>query len=169
MTTEDLTPETPPAVSPGPPKFALEKLSPEQVNIMWPAFQSAIKASLPPTEVTDDPAAMNNVLAAVMKGELQVWIATKRGEDSCYVYGGAVTQITGPSVTGVKNLWLYSLFIHELPPAPLVGVIVEALREYARANACKRMFGASNNEVILKLVVKHLGGNADYRLIEMEV
>lgn len=150
------------------PVLALEPLSPQQVNLMWPQLEAAIKASLPPSEVTDAPGAMNNVLVAVMKGELQVWIATKRTEGSCYVYGGAVTQVTQPTVTGVRNLWIYSLFIHELPPAPLVGKIIEELREFARVNGCKAIFALTNNPVIEKLV-KHLSGTTDYRLVRLEV
>jgi len=165
-----MTNETQPAPSPSlvKPVLALEPLSSEQVNVIWPQLEPAIKASLPPTEVSDDPGAMNNVLAAVMKGELQVWIATKRGEGTCYVYGGVVTKMTSPAISAVKSLWIYSLFINELPPAPLVGTIIETLREFARQNGCKTIFAITNNLVIEKLV-KHLAGTTDYRLVRLEV
>ena len=166
-----MTNETQQALSPSPvkPVLALEPLSPQQVNVMWPQMQAAIKASLPPTEVTDEAGAMNGVLVAVMKGELQVWLATKRdGDSSVRVFGGVVTQITGPSVSGIKSLWIYSLFIHELPPTQLVGKMLDTLKDFARASGCKGIFAFTNNEAIRKLV-DHLHGNTDYRLVSLEV
>ena len=165
-----MTNETPQAVSPSPPKptLALEPLSPEQVNLMWPQLKPAIKASLPPTEVTDESGAMNGVLVAVMKGELQVWIATKRDESSVRVFGGVVTKMTAQSISASKSLWIYSLFLHELPPTQLIGKMLDTLKDYARMNGCKSIFAITNNEVIRKLV-DHLHGSTDYRLVRLEV
>ena len=140
--------------------LGLEYLTPEQVNLAWPSLKPAIKASLPPPDVTDEANAMNNVLAAIMRGELQVWLATRRAEGSAHIYGGVVTQIMAPGVTGVKNLWLYALFIHELPPTRLIGTMLDTLRAFARQNGCRSIFAMTNNDVIEKLT-KHLHGTTD--------
>ena len=169
MTNPDAPTETPPAVLPNPPKFALEPFSPEQVNLMWPQLESAIKASLPPTEVTDEAGAMNGVLVAVMKGDLQVWIATKRDGESIQLYGGIATTIKNDALgAGIRRLWIYAVFLHDPPPRDLVGVIVDTLRAFAKLNGCKSIFAITNNPVIEKLV-KHLGGTTDYRLVRLEV
>lgn len=161
---------TPTETPPDPPKFALEPLSAQQVNLMWPTLKPAIKASLPPTDKTDEAGAMNNVLVAVMKGELQVWIATKRDGESIQPYGGIVTSITkdAPLDAGIRHLWIYAVFLHDAAPRDLVGVIVETLRAFAKLNGCKSIFAITNNPVIEKLV-KHLHGATDYRLVRLEV
>lgn len=156
------------ALCPNPHKLGLERLTPDQVNLMWPQLRPAIRASLPPSEVSDGPGAMNNVLVAIMHGTLQVWIATQRTEGSVRVFGGVVTQMTAPTVTGPRNLWLYSLFIHELPPTQLIGKMLDTLKDYARENGCRGIFAITNNDVIRKLV-DHLHGDTDYRLVRLEV
>lgn len=160
---------TPTETPPDPPKFALEPLSAQQVNLMWPQLKPAIKASLPPTDKTDEAGAMNNVLVAVMKGELQVWIATKRDGESIQPYGGIVTSIVNGAIdAGIRHLWIYAVFLHDAPPRDLVGVIVETLRAFAKLNGCKDIFAITDNKDIMRLV-EGLNGATDYRLVRLEV
>ncbi|MCX5769170.1 MAG: hypothetical protein NTZ09_02675 [Candidatus Hydrogenedentes bacterium] len=44
----------------------------------------------------------------------------------------------------------------------------DAPKDYARQNGCKSIFAITNNPVIEKLV-KHLGGDTEYRLVRLEV
>lgn len=138
-----------------------------QLSVLWDAVQPQIRASLP---VTADPsdAAMNNVHAALLRDEMQLWIGMSVRGDRVHVYGGMVTHPTLEVATGCRNLWIFALFIEDNPPLGLIREAQRVLSGFARARQCNRIVAVTRNDWVLKLT-ELAGGDTSMRLVSVEV
>jgi len=138
-----------------------------QLGVLWDAVKTQIRASLPVTADQSDEV-MNNVHAALLRDEMQLWIGMGLRGDQVHVYGGLVTNPTLEVATGCRNLWIYALFIEDNPPVGLVREGQRTLAAFARARRCNRIVAITRNEWVLKLT-ELAGGDTSVRFVSVEV
>ncbi len=141
----------------------LIKLLPNQVADHWEPIKSAIKASLPPvSQGAEDH--MENVLNLLLIGDMHCWISyTSEGR----VDNIATTQVIHDSVTGNKNLLIYSVFGFDVDQRSWAEGI-QALIKYARSEGCDNIVGYTNVSSIVKFI-QRIGGSAEYTFISIPV
>jgi len=145
-------------------KVLLVKLTIDQVSSHWSGvLLPAIRASLPPT-VYDSNAVDSKLLESALTGKLSCWVAV----DDQEIVGVVTTTVTEDECTGVRNLWIYSIYgftnIHE-------DVWVECLKTvvlYARSVGCHRVLGYTNAPHVVKWSEK-LGARTNSVLVEFDL
>ena len=143
--------------------FKLAVLSPEQVTEDWEAIEFAISESLPPDELAL-PTTLDAVYKGLMAGQYECLMFFKN--DTPYTTLILRYQVNEFSVT--KQLFIYSMYSY----VPITNTdwfrIFTLLRDRAVANKCDKILAYSNVARVFE-IVKSLGGNIDFRLIQLEV
>ena len=141
----------------------LIKLLPDQVNRHWEPIRYALLVSLPPTARVDRE---NNILKALLSGEMDAWVATRDARP----VGVLVTTLTMDGASETKNLLVYALASLDETILPddvwLEGI--EQLRKYAESKGCHRIIGYTESSRIAQMIQK-VGGQARYTFVSVDV
>ncbi len=139
------------------------KLQPEKVSKHWSQFEHYIGESLAPTGI-NDLRYRNNVLQAIIRGNLDVWLATENGKAVAVL----TTCVARDDMAGTRCLEIYSLCgIREISPKTYLEGI-KILKAYAKACKCHKIIGYTVLPGLMKFI-KKLGGKARLTLLELEV
>jgi len=145
-------------------EYLLLKMLPEQVSDSWEKFAPLIEKSLPPV-VADRRKRMSNVLRAILKEELIVWVYYDSNENERYV---TTTQIRTDEISLSKNLLIYSLTgLGKVNPTEITNGI-KTLKRYAKGNGCNTIIGYVNDLGIMRLLEQQ-GADAEFAFLQLEV
>ena len=110
------------------------------------------------------PEALRNILRSLLGGELQCWIVSNNSE----VHGYALTTIAEDNISKSKFLNIYDIFAFRELTKETSADMISALKEFAKANNCKKITAYSNIVKIVGLAEAH-GFNSDIRFLILEV
>lgn len=145
-------------------RHSMVKLLPDQITAQWDGLvKQSIMMSLPTTvPVTEE--VLSNVLSALLAGRLICWVLTRDGK----VMAMTTTAIVVDSVSGVRNLLVYSIAAFSTVSDATWRWVFVRMARYARRAGCYKITACTNNSRVLD-IVKKLGGKTNVRLIELEV
>lgn len=139
----------------------LIRFTPEQVTKFWPAIEPGIAMALPPG-ISNNPEAMNNVLASILVGSSDCWMSYERNADgNAVVNGTVITQITKDE-SGTRNLLLYAVYGIGIANVAQWREGYEVLKKWAIANGCANIVAYTEVPELCNIVTR-LGGNANWR------
>ena len=141
-----------------------------QVVDYWPILQLTATEALPPYVVADENV-INNIMSALLRGQMQGWVVVEREEGRpVRLIAAVITEICVDEIAGARNLMVYALY-----GAAPEGVslkhwfdIKNSLAKYAACNGCKKLVAYSNSDAAIK-VVKKMGGQVEYRFLSLDL
>lgn len=135
----------------------LLKLLPEQVSDRWQALKDGIEASLPVVN-DEDPEKMNNILAAILTGDVQCWVSYRELED-LKKQGVALvlTTTVDDRLTNTRSLLLYLVWAWEKTQASDWIEGFQALTKFAKLMKCNRLISYTDDEKVIKIAEKFNG------------
>ena len=141
----------------------LLKLMPEQVSEYWDGIKFAVEEALPPV-VGETPEKMNNILMALLNGEMDCWVSYRKEESG--VVGFVITTITHDSCSDTTNLLLY--VIYGMDQTKGVDWIegYQALRKFALSKGCHRIIGYTTSDKVIK-IAKKFGNDSVFSFISI--
>jgi len=146
----------------------LIKLAPHDVTRFWGELKRAALAAVPPT-TSDLEEHTNNVLAAIVKGDLECWILAEEGSDpERLAKGVAFIGTVLDSFSMTKNLLIYGIFSYERVSVKLWADGLTTLRGEAKRKGCNLIIAYTSEPRVLE-IVKMLGGDTSTTLITLEV
>ncbi len=146
----------------------LIKLASQDVTRLWGELKRAAVAAVPP-HVSDMEEHTNNVLASILRGDLECWILTEVGDNPDRLAKGVVfvgTVIDSFSMT--KNLLIYGVFSYERVAMDLWREALKTLKEEAKRKGCNLIIGYTAEQRMLD-IARQLGGDTSTTLIMLEV
>lgn len=148
----------------------LALMTPEAISRTWPDLRAAIEKALPPlSNPIESIDRMSNILESLLVGKLHCYAIYKMLEDQPYAFGIVVVSILTSIESDKKNLLIYALYAHpKYVTGDYADKFVNKMKEVARGNDCKAIIAYTTSKMIIDNFVR-LGGNADYRLLSMEV
>ena len=143
----------------------LVKLLVSQVVDNWDTIWYAIRTTeIQEANASDEKEIENVVLESIVKGELEVYYAIRRGE----LIGILALKEDYEYITMTKNLLIFSLFGVRAITMENWILGITALRKIAKAKMCSNIVAQTSNKKIIE-VTKALGGDASWTLIKLEV
>lgn len=146
------------------------RLKAEAIADNWPVLRGPIEVSLPPLTVpTESYNRMTNILGCLLAGTLECHIFFKVIKGETFVYGLTVLAVgrniedTGDHML-IYAAWGHTKYLFENGLMQCLGLI----RKYAYGRGCKAIITYSANPFVIRCI-KEAGGNADYRLLTLEV
>lgn len=140
----------------------LVKFLPEQVANHWEEIKAAIKISA--VDLGEDPEEMNRILDKILYGSMTCWISvdssTKRFD------GVLTTTILDDDIKGCKNVLIYSLTSLGNTSMESWNEALKTLQDYTKGLGAKRLIAYSKEPLICRFV-QSIGGNCDFRLLEL--
>ena len=144
----------------------LIRLLPEQVSEHWVVIRRAVRRSLPPTTYGSD-RRDSNILNNLLIGRMVCWV----GRDKVGVKLIILTNVVGDSITGVKNLQIYSMF------NPSKRILeeddwidgMETMKRYARDRDCYRVVAYSKVPRVIEMSRDKLGADVSNIFMTFEV
>ena len=141
----------------------LVKLLPDQVAKNWPAIRKVIEIALPPiSKGAED--RMNKVLEAIINNHAHCWFSYNKNEQ---LDGVMVTSFLSDEITGIQNLLIFSVYSLNIERRSWLEGI-RTLIKFAKGNGCSQIVAYTNIDSIIKFV-EHLGGSADFRLLQIPI
>lgn len=121
------------------------RLQPDQVTAFWEAIKHGmIVANKIPSD--QEQAYCTKTLENILSDKAQVWVGYFNREGQRTICGLGVTQIMEDGVTGMKMLFLHTLYAYRPLPDEVVDDIIPTLRAYAKEIGCVKMLGATTNK-----------------------
>ena len=146
----------------------LIKLGTQDVTKLWGELKRAAVASIPPT-TSNLEQHTNNVLAAIMRGDIDCWVIVSREGDPKRAAKGVVfTGLVVDSFSMTKNMLINGVFSYERIDMSLWADGLETLRKDAKRKGCHLIIGYTSIPRMID-IVKSLGGNTETTLITLEV
>lgn len=126
----------------------LIRLTGEQIAKFWKSeIKEAIREALPMMPADSD-LVMNNVLRELLSDRLQCWVVTS-GEDNKPL-GICTTQVTLDSITGEKNMLIYTTYAFDGFPKFLWEANYLQLAGIAKELGCARIYCYSDNPIVIE-------------------
>lgn len=146
----------------------LIKLASQDVTRLWGELKRTAVAAVPP-HVSNLEEHTNNVLAAIIRGDLDCWVLMEDGDNPERV-AKAVTFVgtVMDSFSMTKNLLIYGVFSYERVRMDLWRDGLATLRAEAKRKGCNLIIGYTAEPRILE-IVNALGGSTSTTLIMLEV
>ena len=151
------------------PKFRLNRLPSERVVQWWPDLAERVRAACPPPNSSENPNAVNSVLAAVIEGSCQIWLWLKRSEEKTDVQGIVVTQRFAPTISSRSHLWVAGCSFGTPPTPEQFQEIMSKLKKFARACGCENVVLMTDNRPDILAMADSLKANTEYRLLQFPV
>lgn len=127
----------------------IARLTPEQVANGWKDVKHALEVSLP-MEEGDSPAKYNNILTALLSGEMQAWASWRSDPDgNPRITGLIVSRILRDDITDTRNILVYAIYSIDTTRDEWIGGM-QAFFDYAQSNGCSRVIGYTKVESMLK-------------------
>lgn len=146
----------------------LIKLATHKVTRLWGELKRAAVTAVPPT-VSNLEEHTNNVLAAIIRGDLECWLLAEEGGNPERLAKGVVfTGTVMDSFSMTRNLLIYGVFTYERVSMGLWKDGLETLRKEAKRKGCNLIIGYTSEPRILE-IVNMLGGNTSTTLVMLEV
>ena len=146
----------------------LVKLSVDGVTKLWGELKRAAVMAVPPN-VSDLEEHTNNVLAAILRGDLECWIiADEEGSPDRRAKGIAFTGTVMDSFSMTKNLLIYGVFSYERVSMRLWREGLETLRKEAEKRGCRYIIGYTSEPRMIE-IANMLGGDTSTILVRLEV
>ena len=142
----------------------LLELTHEQVAKFWPLISKAIDEALPPI-VKRSLDTKEKILSEFYNDRLIALLAVEDEEYSPYALIVAKPMVE--DITGTRTFLIYILYAYKKVPITLWEKGYEDMRKLLKGKYDK-ILGYTNREEAISLV-KHLNGDASWRLIELEV
>lgn len=151
-------------------ELLLTLMTPEAISRTWPDLRAAIEIALPPlSNPLENVDRMSGILESLLIGKLHCHAIYKVVEDQPYAFGIVITSIINAVDSDAKNLLIYVLYAHpKYVTGDYADKFIEKIKEFARANGCKALIAYTTIPELINNFIR-LGGNADYRLLTMEV
>jgi hypothetical protein len=145
------------------------RMRPQLISKHWPELRAQLERALPPFTY-GDPARMNNMLAELLNGGMQLWVALaeREGTPGAVYVGVMATTISEDECSRVRNLLVYALAGVRFMADEIWAAGLAALRKFAAAQGCHRIVAFSDSERVVEQW-QRLGGAAQYRFLTLEV
>ena len=144
----------------------LLRVFPEQVERAWETIAPMMAQSLPP-EVAVSREILTNNLAAVLREDLQVWIAVEdeHAEQKDYL-AMMSTCIWEDPVSCIRSLMVYHLYvIDRKTPVPVWKEAIAQLKRYGETRGCSRLVGFVGENKAYKRFLEQVGGDLSTNLV----
>lgn len=145
----------------------LSRLDGVQAAKFWPVLGSGFMRSLPPGAIPNEETS-NNLLVGVLSKRYDCWIFQLKRNDKQRFAGGFLCEVSVEPVTGTRALVIYSLFNLFMMSDEEWARGFELLRLAAKRYKCSTVRAFSKHPSVIKLIERN-GGNADMRVVELEV
>lgn len=152
-----------------PTAFRLSRLPSERVVQWWPDLAVRVRAACPPPNSTENPNAVNTVLAAVIEGQCQIWLWLRRSEGKTDVQGIVLTQRFAPTISSRTHLWIEGCAFDTPPTPEQFQEIMSKLKKFARACGCDCVVLMTDNKLDILAMAESLNANTEYRLLQFPV
>jgi len=139
------------------------QLASDQCAAYWEDIKNVVLASMP-SFADRSPDGLNQVLANLLDGHAQAWVAL----DANVVVATAVTIIQTDTITGIRNLLIYALAGYGNIREEIWKDGIEALKSFAKAQGCYKVIAFSSVPRILT-IAEGLGVNCSARVLEWEI
>jgi len=141
----------------------LLRLLPDQAARYWDSVKAALLAAPPPaSRMTEE--GLNEILAYLLVGNMQCWVAYRKSETGPVVEGIALTTVIMDLCSKTKNLLLYCVYAYPKTEMRAWAEGRDALRKYAISLGCANIIGYSKEER-WRGVTERLGGEIAYMII----
>lgn len=129
----------------------LARMRNDKVHEYWDEIAPVLIDSFAPHLVLSD-VALNNVLASIMRDEMQVWILHEDNEDKTILAIG-ITQLVCDQATGTKNLLVYALKHYvDVVPMKYWTQGLNILKDFARKESLHNVIAYSTNQAVAKIL-----------------
>ena len=148
----------------------LIQLLPEQISKYWDELERAFLEALPDIAERNQKS-MNNMLAFILAGGMQVWISVPRmeiDENALDIRSVLATKFVEDEVSRTFSLDIYALYNYKDMSFKEWREDLEALKKFARAHYCSRIIGRSSVPGLIA-ISKKMGANTDYTLISFDL
>lgn len=152
-----------------PTKFRLNRLPSERVVQWWPDLAVRVRAACPPPNSTENPNAVNTVLAAVIEGSCQIWLWLRRSEGETDVQGILLSQRFAPTISSRTHLWIEGCSFDTPPTPEQFQEILSKLKKFARACGCDCVVLMTDDRPDILAMAESLNANTEYRLLQFPV
>ena len=142
----------------------LVRVLPKQVAKGWHTIAPLLAQSMPP-EIAVSRDILTNMLAAILREDLQIWLEQDESKPDIYRALIATTLWKDPVVC-IDRLLIYNLFIiHEVPLKDWKAGIA-TLKMYGESRGCSSLVGFvdSSDDKYIKFL-KMLGGELSTRIV----
>jgi len=141
--------------------------TPTQIAQYRPLIDKALNEAVPPYAYSD-PERNNNIFAALLRAEMQLWLAFAKVKGELRAVAMVITTIEEDACSGVRNLLIYSLYGLDIIPDGLYMTSLETLRKWAKARDCHRIVALTGNERVIQMI-QAFGGDSTYRMVTIDV
>ena len=145
--------------------YRLLKATPDQICQHWLFIRDSLMMQMPigvkPSELV-----LANIQQALLAGRLHCWFLLNVDNNS--VLGVCTTTVTEDTISGVRNLLIYSVLAMDPIPTKVWAYCYKVMQVFAKGAGCQHVIACTRNKRVLRLV-KMLGGSEDNRFIELEV
>lgn len=133
----------------------LVRVFPEQVAEAWDYFGGMLAQSMP-VEVATSREVLTNMLAAILRDGLVVWVY--KGEEGEHKYLVS-TAVWRDDIACLKSLMIYNLYSISGFSVEEAKEGIKTLKEYGRGLGCSRVVGIAKNDPLYHRLLKQIGGD----------
>jgi hypothetical protein len=141
----------------------LIKMIPEQVSALWETFAPMFAQSLPP-EIAVSRDILTNNLAAVLRGDLTVWIEVDE-EEQQMPRALITTYVWEDPISCIRSLMVYHLYVMQNGNHKEWMKNIETLKRYGETVGCSRLIGFAGEDPKYLRFLRTVGGDTDTRLV----
>jgi hypothetical protein len=131
----------------------LIKLLPEQLVKFWDMLRFAIAETFVPRNSCTN-LHLRTILASLLSGKSQCWIAFKMIEDKRTFVGFIVSRIAVEPAIGEKVLSLDTVYAYQGVPEEILFESMKVLESFALKNNCSAITGMTESDRTAKLAKK---------------
>lgn len=141
----------------------------EQITQHWDELAPAIEAALPPFAYGAQDR-MNNILRALLAGDMQCWTAwaVREGETTPLLVAIMTTAFDFDRCSGVRNLLIYSLYSVAGIGDQVYADGIETLKKFAKTKGCHRVVALVEEPRLVEMWIRG-GGEGRFTFLTMEV
>ena len=130
------------------------KLLPEQVVRFWDMLRFAIAETFMPRNTCTNEH-LRYILASLLAGKTQCWMAFKDEAGQRKFIGFLVTRIAEDPAIGEKTLYLDSIYAFQSVPEDIMFKAQAVLEKFAIKNSCKTIAAMTETDRIAKLAQRN--------------
>jgi hypothetical protein len=140
----------------------LVRFLPDQVAKHWEEIKGAIKISA--MDLGEGPEELNKILDKILCGSMICWISVD--SNTKQFDGVLTTTILENDIKECKNVLIYSLTSLGNTSIESWNEALKTLQEYTKGIGAKKLIAYSKEPLICRFV-QSIGGNCDFRLLEL--
>lgn len=130
------------------------KLLPEQVVKFWDMLRFAIAETFMPRGTCTNEH-LRFILAGLLSGKQQCWMAFKLVDDERKFIGFIVTRLGEDQAIGEKTLFLDSVYAFQSVPDEIMADAQVVLNKFAAKNNCKHIVSLTESEKVMHLAQRN--------------